>query len=145
MWIVREPGPLRLASRGLALFLISGYLLAGPLLHQAFGLPVPRVFLRWQMFVGKAIDICEVEYTERGPGGARSPIDVRETLRRPGQPAKARPLRIVEPRLDWLSRRLCARLAAKRHRPVDLRLRARCGSRGRWVAARRGAVNVCRR
>lgn len=105
-------------ARRWLLVLLAAYLLAGPVLKQTFGLRMPRAFQTWRMFTGTARDVCQVEIV--GP----TRVEVRG--------------RVVRANLPMLRRRLC-------YQNNGARLRARCGSRDRWVIEDDGTADPCDR
>lgn len=123
--------------------IVAGYLLVGPVLSQVFGVRVSGAFPRWRMFTGKGSDVCQVEYTLVQLGGSRRPLDRRELLAPARDGERSRLWRVTRDQLDLVNRQMCRKVRTLERRDVDIRLRARCGSRRRWILEHRGDRNVC--
>jgi hypothetical protein len=120
------------------------FLLAGPVLYQGLRVRVPPVFQRWQMFAGKGIEICQVSYSIVEKDGTSRTLDRYEALGISHDSPKARRIhRISRKRIGWAAKRACLTARRGGDREPDVRLRARCGSRGRWVLVEDGSRNVC--
>jgi hypothetical protein len=90
------------------------------------------------MFSGIATNTCQVRFSLIRPDGTAERLEVR--------PARFRHKRwrVKRKQLAGLVRTVCARMhAATRSPPPDVRLKARCGSRRRWVIEDAGMTNVC--
>lgn len=114
---------------------IVAYLVGGPFLVQVVGVQT-FVVPRWRMYTGFGTDICVVSYTADG-----QPVDRAVALGYDDAsdlPRKQRGLADFEA-VHRQSRALCRRLG-----DVDLRVDARCATRGGWVHVARGGVNACR-
>jgi hypothetical protein len=119
-------------------------LVAGPVFYQGLRFQVPPVFQRWQMFVGKAIDTCQVSYSVVEPDGSSRRLDRHEVLGIPrGSRASRRIHRVARKRVNSLDRRICTAIRRSGVEEPYVRLRARCGSRERWVPVEDGSRNVC--
>lgn len=145
---VEAPAPARprwlLWLRAAIVAAVAAYLLTGPIFRQVFRLKVDRHFQRWQMFAGIGRNSCQVEHTLVTPSGGRARIDRDELFGISRSRREQRPERIHRKQLASVHSRVCRVVSRTLGKPADIRARARCGSRGRWVIENRGEDNVCR-
>ena len=130
-----------LLLRGLIAAVIAGFLLIGPVVSQVFGVSTPKVYQKWRMFSGKGRKVCQVAYRVAEPDGTLRDLDHLEIL---GLKNRRGPIRLTRDHLPGLTQSMCRRLSARGAQSVDLRLVARCGSRGLWVDHSQAERSVCR-
>ena len=116
-------------------------LAVGPLLHQVIGIKTGDGFPKWRMFTGTGRDVCQVDYYVMHEHGVTEPIDHERELR----VRSSRRNRVSKSRLSGLHRRMCYSLKNKRKLAIDLRVRARCGSRRQWQEHSQEDRSVCNR
>jgi hypothetical protein len=122
--------------RTVFLGLFAVYLLIGPIGRQVFGVRVPMAFQTWKMFAGTARNTCQMSAATM-VGGELRPLDIR-----PATSSKRR-WRIQRPQLPVVIRGVCAQAIRTFGPGIDVRVRARCGSRRRWVIESDGSTNAC--
>ena len=92
------------------------------------------------MFHGFGRDVCDVRFFE-GAGKQLTPLDRFEVLDRERSWSTNKSLvRMGSPvDIDRVTRKLCKALGSE----ADVRVYARCGSRGEWKVKRRPKSNAC--
>lgn len=122
--------------RLLAFIAIAGFMIAGPVAEQVFG--VRTALLRsWTMFSAIGLGVIDVSFQIRRPDGALVPLDRFEML------GASR-----DGRLKWIGSReelasVIGRLCKAAGQGADIRVRARQATRGGWEVIHTDAENAC--
>ncbi|MBN9550767.1 MAG: hypothetical protein J0H31_18325 [Alphaproteobacteria bacterium] len=122
--------------RLLAFIAIAGFMIAGPVAEQVFG--VRMALLRsWTMFSAIGLGVIDVSFQIRRPDGALVPLDRFEML------GASR-----DGRLKWIGSReelasVIGRLCKAAGQGADIRVRARQATRGGWEVIHTDAENAC--
>ena len=127
------------AIRAVTLLLFGGWIAFSPAYRQVFD-GRSTWFPRWVMFHGFGRDVCDVRFFE-GAGTMLTPLDRFEVLGRERSWSTSKSLvRMGDPvAVDRVTRKICKALGAE----ADVRVYARCGSRGEWKVKRRPKSNAC--
>ncbi|TGP49677.1 hypothetical protein EN873_27395 [bacterium M00.F.Ca.ET.230.01.1.1] len=122
--------------RLLAFIAIAGFMIAGPVAEQVFG--VQSAWLRsWTMFSAIGLGVVDASFEIRQPDGALAPLDRFAMLgaRRDG-------------RLKWIDSGeelalVIKRLCTAAGQGADIRVRARQATRGGWQIIHTDTENAC--
>jgi len=127
--------------RWIVLVVIGGWIVLSPAYRQVFG-GKSTWFPRWVMFHGFGRDVCDVRFFESS-GGELTPLDRFEVLGRERSWSTNKSLVRMDNSadVDAVARRLCKAMGPE----ADVRIFARCGSRGKWKVKRRVKENACRK
>ena len=127
------------AIRALTLVLFGGWIAFSPAYRQVFD-GRSTWFPRWVMFHGFGRDVCDVRFFE-GSGKRLTPLDRFEVLDRERSWSTNKSLVRMGSSVDVdrVTRKLCKSLGSE----ADVRVYARCGSRGEWKVKRRPKSNAC--
>lgn len=127
-------------ARWVVLVLFGGWIALSPAYRQVFD-GRSAWFPRWVMFHGFGRDVCDARFFESTQGGLTR-LDRFEVLGRERSWSVNKSLVRMDSSadVDSVARRLCRALGPE----ADLRVFARCGSRGKWQVKRRVKENACR-
>ena len=116
---------------------VIAFLAIGPI-GQVFGVSLSKAHPQWRMFTGKGRRVCQLGFDHASRKGEVRRLDHAELLGLKRKP------RIDKSQLDYYSRSICRIVGkAETGRVPDIRLQARCGSRGQWVDHSQTGSSVC--
>ena len=128
--------------RPAVLLLIGGWIVLSPAYRQVFG-GRSEWFPRWVMFHGFGRDVCDVRFfTVSEDDPELQPLDRFEVLDRKRSWSTSKSLVRMgnKTAVERVTQKLCSALGPD----ADVRVSARCGSRGKWRVKKKTDTNACK-